>query len=91
MWQAQRRDGAAAVRAAVRTDGPTALILSRQNLDQTGTTVQGGAAVAGGLAVSSVLSASRLEATGSLLNSYPEAGVYCGLVPTVGFASCVLH
>merc|ERR1719247_3757278 len=29
------------VGAAVRTDGPTALILSRQNLDQTGTTSRG--------------------------------------------------
>ena len=63
----------------------------RINLNQTNTTIQGDAAVAGSLAVSNVLSASRLEATGSLLNSHPDAGVFCGLVPTVGFASCVLN
>merc|ERR1739843_74844 len=39
------------VAAAVRTDGPTALILSRQNLDQTGTTSREGTLKGGYIAV----------------------------------------
>ena len=63
----------------------------RVTFNQTNTTIQGDAAVAGSLAVNNVLTASRLEATGSLPNSYPTAGVDCGLVPKVGFANLVLN
>ena len=48
-------------------------------------------ACAGSLTVSNVLTASRLEATGTLPNSYPTAGVYCGKFETVGFAYVVLN
>ena len=63
----------------------------RITFNQTNTTIQGDAAVAGSLAVTNVLTASKLEAARSLPNSYPTAGVYCGLVPTVGFANLVLN
>ena len=38
-----------------------------------------------------VVTASRLIATGDLPYSYSTAGAFFGLVPTVGFASCVLN
>ena len=52
----------------------------RITFNQTSTSIQGGATVAGSLAVSNVLTAPRLEATGSLPNAYATAGVCCGLV-----------
>ena len=47
------------------------------SFNQTDTPIQGDAALAGSLEASNVLTASRLEATGSLPDSYAEAGVYC--------------
>ena len=38
-----------------------------------------------------VVTTSRLTATGDLPYSYSTAGAFVGLVPTVGFASCVLN
>ena len=53
--------------------------VSRITFNQTNTSIQGPAVVAGNLAVSNVLTASRIEATGSLPNSYQQQASLVGL------------
>ena len=64
--------------------------VSRITFNQTNTSIQGAAVVAGNLAVSNVLTASRIEATGSLPTSYATAGVYRGL-GAQNYASIILN